>query len=181
MILFGGIPDIYFDKLKEVALKRLSSVPFTGVGLRSMNDKYIIDHEYCEDLVDTLTLYCENRPNCLSEGLGVVMLQRPWEAITFEESFWPFALYRRALIDVKLTTKGEGQKRSANIYADRAVEIAIQLQKTVRKITTIYESELKRTPFLLPLRSFSSQTFGTLLRKVHDSIQDQTVLGPTIQ
>lgn len=87
MLLFGGIPDIYFDRLKEIGPKRLNNIPFTGIGLRSVRGKYTVDHEYCEELIETLASYCENRTNSMSEGLGVVMLQRPWETRSFKDCF----------------------------------------------------------------------------------------------
>ena len=174
MILFGGVPDIYFNRLKEIGLKRLNSIPFTGIGLRSVNGKYTVDHEYCEELIDTLVSYCEKRPNLMSEGLGVVMVQRPWETVSFKDCFWPFALYKHTTINTKLNYKGEGQKKSANIYADHAINVAINLHKSARKITSIYKYELRKTPILLPLRSFSSKILEPLLKTVHDTIQELT-------
>jgi hypothetical protein len=172
MLVFGGIPDIYFDRLKEIGLKRLDNIPFTGIGLRSVNGKYTVDLEYCEELIETLASYCESRPESISEGLGVVMLQRPWETRSFKDCFWPFSLYKQAIMDTKLSQKGEGRKKTANIYVNRAIDTGIKLHKYARKLTTFYKSELRRTPLLLPARAFSSQALVNLLRTVHDTVQD---------
>jgi hypothetical protein len=180
MILFGGIPDIYYDRLKKVGPKHLSGIQFTGLGLRSDNGKYAVDHEYCEELIETLAIYWQNRPNSILEGLAVVMLQRPWETTSFKDCFLPFALYKSDIVDAKLSAKGEGQKRSANVYINSAIATAIRLHASVRKITSIYRSELRRTPLLLPLRSFSSHNLWPLIKKAHDAVQSSVASNTAV-
>jgi hypothetical protein len=93
MLLIGGIPNIYYDRFKALAIKELGGINFTGVGLKPLEDgRYEINQNYCEELIKTLVAYVVGRKNCLDKGLGVVLLRRAWEKNRFENRFFPFAL-----------------------------------------------------------------------------------------
>jgi len=181
MILFGGIPDLYYDRLTEIVPRRFPDIVFTGISLKPLNSRYEIDSDYCDELVETLALYCQNRPECMSEGLGVVLLRRPWESRTFQEKFWPFALCQSVAVDIRQSNRGEGRKRAANLYAERAIETARRVNKKVKSLTMIYQTELRRTPLLLPIRSFASPILRELFLDLHDSLQSPRPVADAVR
>jgi len=132
MILLGGIPDIYYNRVLELARKQIKNTEFTGLSLRSYKGQYKIDSPYCEELLATIVAYVEGRPNSLAEGLGVVLLQRDWETQNFDDVFWPFALCRNVRIDQQTSNHGEGRKRAANVYAKHALQAAQKLAGQIR-------------------------------------------------
>jgi hypothetical protein len=174
MILFGGIPDIYYERLRERALIELAEHKFTGVPLRaSAAGRYAINRQYCEELIRTLVAFIQGRPSCLERGLGVVLILRAWEQNRFESLFLPFALCKSVAINVSIRTSGEGAKRSANGYASHALSAAKRLSKPLAAMTSEFETRLRRTPLLLPIRHFASEHLIALvvdtLRGMNDS------------
>ncbi len=164
MFLFGGIPNIYYERLRELAARRLNGDQFTGLPLYPSVDRtYTISKAYCEELIRTLVVYVEGRPNCLNEGLGVVLLHREWERNLFETDFWPFALCKTVHVTTRISRNGMGSNRVANIYANLAISAAQQLRKPIYALTTEFATRLRRTPLLLPVRHFDSQHLRNLL------------------
>ena len=173
MLLVGGIPDIYFGRFNDLARKELGGINFTGLPLEPLKDgRYEINQNYCEELIKTLVAYVEGRPNCLSKGLGVVLLRRAWERNRFENSFFPFALCKVVDVTEPIRESLEGVKRAANIYANVAFAAARQLQGPVRTLTTVFDTKLRRTPLLLPLRHFKSDHLLPLLSEAQATIVD---------
>lgn len=157
MFLFGGIPDIYYVRFLERARAILADDYFTGLPLHASSERtYSLDRQYCEELVKTLVAYAEERPACLDHGLGVVLLLREWERGRFETDFWPFALCRSEYIKQRISRNGQEARHVANKYADAAISTATKLRKPVRALTSEFETRLRRTPLLLPLRHFAS-------------------------
>lgn len=171
MLLVGGIPDIYFGRFNDRARKELGGINFTSLPLEPLNGRrYEINKIYCEELLKTLVAYVVGRPNCLDNGLGVVLLRRAWEKNRFECCFFPFALCNVVDVAEPIRESLEGIKRAANIYANVAFSAARQLQGPVRTLTTTFDSTLRRTPLLLPLRHFTSDHLLLLLREAQATI-----------
>jgi hypothetical protein len=163
MFLFGGIPRIYYSRFRERASKELAGDSFAGLPLYPVGESYAIDVAYCRELVQTLVAYVEQRPNCLDAGLGVVLLRRDWEKAPVEDQFWPFALCKTTIVSGYISKSGEGAKRVANDYATEAVKAASSLRKAVRAMTGEFQTRLRRTPLLLPVRHFGTPDVRGLL------------------
>ncbi|MGH6848593.1 MAG: hypothetical protein ACREC0_14525 [Methylocella sp.] len=171
MLLVGGIPDIYHGRFKDRARKVLTGINFTSLPLEPLKGRrYEINQIYCEELIKTLVAYVESRPNCLDKGLGVVLLRRAWEKNRFENCFFPFALCNVMDVTEPIRERGEGINRAANIYAEAAFSAARQLQGPVQTLTTTFDTKLRRTPLLLPLRRFDSHHLLTLLSEAQATI-----------
>jgi len=170
-MLVGGIPKIYYDRFKEIAIKRLRGTEFTGIGLDPIGGKYEINAEYCDELIETAVRYVENRPESVSDGLGVVLLRRPWESRNFEFKFSPFALCVSADVDVLLREQTEGRKRSANEYADIAIDLAQKLERRQREVSRYFTDQLRRTPALLPKQNFKSKHLTDALDKIFNELK----------
>jgi hypothetical protein len=166
MFLFGGIPDIYYERFKARAVKELHPDQFAGVPLYAGTGRtYQITTQYCRDLIDTLGRYVEGHPNCLENGVGVVLLMRQWERQSFESQFWPFAICVERRIDEPLSTRGEAAKKAANGYASAAFRAANQIRKPVGALVGELQDRLRRTPLLLPVRHFGSPHLGRLIEE----------------
>jgi hypothetical protein len=164
MFLFGGVPRIYYERFNARLVRELPSDQFAGVPLYpGGGGSYAITGAYCQDLIDTLARYVEGHPDCLENGLGVVLLMRPWERQTFESEFRPFAICIEIKIDQPLKTKGEAAKRVANAYASAALKAANQIRKPVGALAGELRDRLRRSPLLLPLRHFNSAYLETLI------------------
>lgn len=177
MFLFGGIPNIYYNRLIERAAKELAGDNFTGLPLHPTGQSYVLNSVYCRELIKTLVAYIEERPNCLDNGLGVVLLRREWEKAQVEESFWPFALVKSTLVSGHISRSGEGARRSANHYAADAIATAASLRKSIRAMTVEFEARLRRTPLLLPLRHFGKPDIENLL--IETSVAAKNTQNPT--
>jgi hypothetical protein len=171
MLLFGGIPYIYYDRFMELAIRQLRDCEFTGLGLLPIRGGYSITEEYCDELLETLVRFAEHRPECLSDGLGVLLLKRPWEHQEFEHRFSPFAFCVSAKIDAALREQGEGRKRAANEYAGASIRLGGKILRRQQEITRFLSDQLRRTPAMLPVRSFRSNYLQDFLRTVCEGLK----------
>jgi hypothetical protein len=143
---------------------------FTGLGLKPFRGRYEIDKYYCEELLETMTRYIEGRPECVRQGLAVIIVQRagqrPEETRRLEEAIWPFALSKTISIEYPVSDRGEGLKRAANIYSTAAISGGQSLASLTRYVNNVFTTQLRRTPLLLPLRRFDSTHLVSLIREV---------------
>jgi hypothetical protein len=173
MFLFGGIPSLYYERLKERAQNELREHQFTGVPLPpSGGDNFAIDERHCAELISALVAYVQQRPACLDKGLGVVLVLRPWQENRFEPLFQPFGICAAAYVDQPIKRDGLSARLTANIYVDNAFQSARQLLKPVRAFTTEFEARLRRTPLLLPRRHFASARLNDLFQQALEIVRE---------
>ena len=178
MFLFGGIPNLYYERLKERAQTELRELLFTGVPLPpSGADNFAIDAQHCTKLILALVAYVQERPHCLDKGLGVVLVLRPWQQNRFEAFFGPFGICAIARVDERIRRDGLAGRLAANKYVDHAFSAARYLLKPVRALTTEFEARLRRTPLLLPRRHFGSVQLDDLFRQVLEVVRE--AVNPT--
>ncbi len=182
LFLFGGIPEIYYERFADRAMRELGGDRFAGLPLYpSSGQAYSLDHDYCDDLIKTLVAYIEGRPDALNQGLGVVLLLRPWEQNQFETDFWPFALCKTLYVNERISRDGIGAQRVANKYAATAISAATRLRKPVRALNAEYETRLRRTPLLLPMRHFSSQHLQDLVAETLEAVRNVGIPADAIK
>jgi hypothetical protein len=182
LFLFGGVPEIYFDRLVARATKQLAGDFFTGLPLYQSPERgYRVDGRYCANLVATLVRFVEGRPQSLEKGLGVVLLLREWEREGFDAFFWPFALCKTECVRETISRAGIGAERSANVYATTALSAANALRQPVRAVTSEFATRLRRTPLLLPLRHFDSHHLQTLLEETWRAATNRVALTEAIR
>lgn len=177
LFLFGGIPDIYYSRFRERVGRELRDDYFTGVPLYATANSYALDEAYCGELIQTLVSFIEERPNCIVHGLSVILLRREWEKTPVERLFWPFALPKIVTVSGFISRSGEGAKRVANHYADEAISAARSARKTIRAMTSEFESRLRRTPLLLPVTHFGSAELDKLLNEA--AVAARNSVNPT--
>lgn len=170
MIIFGGVPDIFYSRFCELARDQMPSIEFTGVPLRSVKGRYEVDREYCLDLLNTVLAYLNGRPCALNYGLGVVLIRRTFETTDLREFFSPFALCVNLIIDQKLSSTGEGRKRAANMFSSQAISEGKKLSTLLRYLNGIFLSQVRRTPLLLPIRHFDSPDLNLLIDSVSTAV-----------
>jgi hypothetical protein len=182
MFLFGGIPEIYYERFKDRAARELSSDDFTGLPLYpSQSRTYVLDRTYCRELINTLVAYVEGRPQCLIHGLGVVLILREWEHNNFDTNFLPFGLCKVCHVGEPISRSGVGASRTANKYTEIALEAASRLRSPVRAMTAEFETRLRRTPLLLPLRHFDSEHLCRLITEILEAIGNSAVTDDAIK
>lgn len=174
MIIFAGIPAIYYGRLADLARTRLRGEEFTGLGLKPFHGRYEIDEFYCEELLETMARYIEGRPECITRGLAVIIVrssgQRPEETVRLEKAIWPFALYKTICIDYPVSDRGEGLRRAANVYSNAAISAGQTLASLTKYVNNIFTTQLRRTPLLLPLRRFDSTHLVSLIGEILSSL-----------
>jgi hypothetical protein len=182
MFLFGGVPDICYERFTARAVRELPFDQFTGVRLHASAGKsYMLTAAYCRELVDTLARYVEGRSDCLEDGVGVVLLTRPWETQSFENEFWPFAICIETRIDEPLNARGEAARRAANAYASAALNAANQMRKPVGALAGELRARLRRTPLLLPIRHFNSIYLRDLIQETRAAVRTASDPGQVIR
>jgi hypothetical protein len=182
MFLFGGIPDIYFEKLRARAIIELEGHHFTGLPLRATpNGSYLVNQSHCRDLIETLIRYMTGRPNCIDDGLVVLMLLRPWEPGGFAHNFYPFAFYREIRTIDRPARAGQERLRVANVQTDDLLKMGRSLTTPVKAIKRELQDRLKRSPILLPLHHFSSPALRTLLDEILANLHGEINPGKFIR
>jgi hypothetical protein len=133
-----------------------------------------MDARYAEDALNTLLHYVRGRPNCLDNGLGIVLARgsdhSSGDVNTVSEAFWPWALCATVTMDSPIGVRGAGLKHAANIHAETAIGTAVKLSGKLRKVTSMLTSEVRRTPWLLPLRNFNSPHLRGMLRAMSSAL-----------
>jgi hypothetical protein len=172
MFVFGGVPNIYYERLLERAKKELPNDVFTGVPLYpSSGNAYVVTNEHCRDLILGLARYVEGRPNCIENGVGVVLALRAWERRSFRTTFAPLALCTEPRLDLPIKIQGEAARQVANQYATDVLASAERLRRPVRALMVELEVQLRRTPLLLPVRHFGSLHLDALLVEVSRTVE----------
>jgi hypothetical protein len=170
MIVFAGIPSIYYGRLTDLARTRLKSEEFTGLGLKPFGGRYEIDDFYCEELLETIARYIEGRPESVMQGLAIIIVrrtgQKPEETVRLEKAIWPFALYKTICVDYPIRDRGEGLRQAANAYSEVAISEGQKLASLLRYVNNIYITQLKRTPLLLPLCRFDSKHLVNMIGEI---------------
>lgn len=175
MFLCGGIPFDYYEHFQGRARKQMREHYFAGCPLYTDSSRsYRITKQHIDDLFDTLTAEVRARPNCLENGLGVIFLLRPWEnGDGLFEAFFPFALCTLVYADNRSLQSGARVSSVANDQISDIFAAAKNLIAPCRILTTELRSRRKRTPLLLPVRHFDSDSLFGLLRNLWTNLKNQ--------
>jgi hypothetical protein len=166
MFLIGGVPDAYWDSVTALARGELQGHFFTGKPLRRSPSGYVVTESHCEALGDAICGFLRGRPDCLADGLGIVMVLRPWESDRFREAFFPFGLYCAVRSADRPVTTGSEGRRMANAQARDIITTAKALIRPAAAVQREVTVRLKRTPLLLPFRHFGEPELARMINDI---------------
>jgi hypothetical protein len=183
LFLIGGIPQPLYSGVISRLVSVLRRDHFVGAPLRlTPQQTYMVDHEYCSDLTETLVAYLEGRrENVAEKGVGVIVLFREWEKPDqFECDFMPFAISEFRKVSITTIKQGEHLRRAINTYADVCIAAIALLRPPINALNLEYERRLRRTPLLLPIDHFASDHLTTLIGNTAAVIKEADIPAAAI-
>lgn len=162
LFLLCGVPASYFPRVMSIVKKRLANHDFLALPLKaSVAGTYSINDAHIEQSLANLAKYIESDHTKVSEGVGLVTLLRPWEPDRGVDSFFPFLLPAIARTYERPRDSGV----VVNQHATSIVQAAEGLLQPIKEIKGVLRDRLRRTPLLLPLRSFRADELTDLLQQ----------------
>lgn len=175
MILCGGVPDVYVERFRTRSRTERPEHYFATRPLRpDASGRYFLNDQHKDELLQTLESEVDNQTGILNDGLGVILVLRPWETIgSFADDFFPFALCAVVQMSGRPISKGREARITANQITSDILVVADKLYRTCKLMTSELQSRRRRTPILLPIRHFNSEELTNLLLEIWKNLYTQ--------
>lgn len=152
--LIVGIADIFFDEaVKKIKADLKGQAIFAAPLRRNIAGNYSVAQSDCEKALGSIKKAIVGDPASLNDGLGVVVLRRPWEDQRFAELFFPFGLVRH-VVTAAPVQRGRLAREVANSTAKAVAQSIRSLLEPIGAVKNRFDTTSGRTRMLLPLKNF---------------------------